>query len=256
MKKCHCTLTLKCFLSPQLWNKLAMYSRIVHLFCSNAVERASLFSHWPIRDFSSKIACAFGLFKGATSLVRCTAPYSIVLQICQRHANFNTRISNLNRSIYTLKCRPIFALSAPSQVNNLMRPSILNSTNVHRQMAQMMLQRSFSSQRGSHKRTGSYPSSSSQWEKANRTTMTYITALAIAVVGLSYAAVPLYRIFCQASGYGGTVSVVDPSEKVESMEPVRERELTIRWVVSLISILSRVYKFQTCEYHYKGHNLG
>ena len=60
--------------------------------------------------------------------------------------------------------------------------------------------------------------------------MTYMAALAVAVVGLSYAAVPLYRIFCQASGYGGTVSVVDPSEKVKTMEPLRERELTIRWV--------------------------
>lgn len=55
-----------------------------------------------------------------------------------------------------------------------------------------------------------------------------MAALAVAVVGLSYAAVPLYRIFCQASGYGGTVSVVDPSDKVENMEPLRERELTIR----------------------------
>ena len=70
------------------------------------------------------------------------------------------------------------------------------------------------------------------WSKytmsANRNTVTYITAVAVTVLGLSYAAVPLYRIFCQASGYGGTVNIADPSEKVENMEPVRERELTIR----------------------------
>ena len=30
-------------------------------------------------------------------------------------------------------------------------------------------------------------------------------ALAVGMVGLTYAAVPLYRMFCQATGYGGTV---------------------------------------------------
>ena len=68
----------------------------------------------------------------------------------------------------------------------------------------------------------------SQCRRANRSTVTYMVAIVIAVVGLSYAAVPLYRLFCQASGYGGTVVVVDPGEKVEKMKPIRERILTIR----------------------------
>ena len=29
--------------------------------------------------------------------------------------------------------------------------------------------------------------------------------VALATMGLSYAAVPLYRMFCQATGFGGTV---------------------------------------------------
>ena len=217
-----------------------MCSRIVHLLCSNAMERASLFSHSPVRDFS-QVANAFSLCKSTTSPVWCTSPF-IVLQTCQRHASFTTKMYHLNRPIYPLKYQPVFALSTPIQMKNLAQ-SFLYSTN-KQQMAQMMLQRSFSSQHGSHKRTGSY-SSSSQWERANRTTVTYITALAVAVVGLSYAAVPLYRIFCQASGYGGTVNVVDPSEKVESMEPIRERELTIRYVSSLVPRLLPVFQCYT-----------
>ena len=67
-------------------------------------------------------------------------------------------------------------------------------------------------------------------KSANRNTVMYAVAIAIAVTGLSYAAVPLYRIFCQASGYGGTVVKVDAGEKVEKMEAIRERELTIRYV--------------------------
>nr|GFC75124.1 cytochrome c oxidase assembly protein COX11, mitochondrial [Tanacetum cinerariifolium] len=33
----------------------------------------------------------------------------------------------------------------------------------------------------------------------------YLTGLVFAMVGCTYAAVPLYRRFCQATGYGGTV---------------------------------------------------
>jgi cytochrome c oxidase assembly protein Cox11 len=34
--------------------------------------------------------------------------------------------------------------------------------------------------------------------------MMYVTAVGVLVLGLSYAAVPLYRAFCQASGFSGT----------------------------------------------------
>ena len=71
---------------------------------------------------------------------------------------------------------------------------------------------------------------SPRWKSANRNTAMYMVAVAIVVTGLSYAAVPLYRIFCQASGYGGTVIKTEASEKVEKMEPIRERELTIKYV--------------------------
>ncbi|CAN0881710.1 Cytochrome c oxidase assembly protein COX11, mitochondrial [Linum grandiflorum] len=33
----------------------------------------------------------------------------------------------------------------------------------------------------------------------------YLTGLVVVMVGCTYAAVPLYRTFCQATGYGGTV---------------------------------------------------
>ncbi|KAJ3672877.1 hypothetical protein LUZ60_006251 [Juncus effusus] len=39
----------------------------------------------------------------------------------------------------------------------------------------------------------------------DRKTLAYLLGLTAAMVGASYAAVPLYRRFCQATGYGGTV---------------------------------------------------
>lgn len=41
--------------------------------------------------------------------------------------------------------------------------------------------------------------SSSAFTERNRTTAIYVIALAITVVGFSYLAVPLYRLFCQVS---------------------------------------------------------
>lgn len=42
-------------------------------------------------------------------------------------------------------------------------------------------------------------------EKKSKKMLFYLTGLVFAMVGLSYAAVPLYRRFCQATGYGGTI---------------------------------------------------
>lgn len=39
----------------------------------------------------------------------------------------------------------------------------------------------------------------------NRSTAMLMFAVIIATIGLAYAAVPLYRMFCTLTGYGGTV---------------------------------------------------
>lgn len=49
-----------------------------------------------------------------------------------------------------------------------------------------------------------YVSHAAQERKSKRILL-YLTALVFAMVGCTYAAVPLYRRFCQATGYGGTV---------------------------------------------------
>ena len=42
-------------------------------------------------------------------------------------------------------------------------------------------------------------------ETKSKKMLYYLTAVVFGMVGLNYAAVPLYRTFCQATGYGGTV---------------------------------------------------
>ncbi len=49
-------------------------------------------------------------------------------------------------------------------------------------------------------------------------------ALVLSMVGLSYAAVPLYRIFCQVTGYGGTTQ-----QASSAAERVLDRTITVRF---------------------------
>ncbi|RAL50871.1 hypothetical protein DM860_005227 [Cuscuta australis] len=51
-----------------------------------------------------------------------------------------------------------------------------------------------------------YATTATSTEKKSKKTLYYLTGLVFGMVGLSYAAVPLYRRFCQATGYGGTVT--------------------------------------------------
>ena len=60
--------------------------------------------------------------------------------------------------------------------------------------------------------------------RKNRRIMVALFALVVAMVGGSYAAVPLYRIFCQVTGFGGTTQVAEkPSETVS------DRVITVRF---------------------------
>ena len=59
--------------------------------------------------------------------------------------------------------------------------------------------------------------------RANRRVAVICLSLAVSMVGVAYAAVPLYRLFCQVTGYGGTtqVATVAPTKVVD-------RQITIR----------------------------
>ena len=55
--------------------------------------------------------------------------------------------------------------------------------------------------------------------------LTGLFVLVAGMVGLSYAAVPLYDLFCRVTGYGGTTQVAE-----EAPEQVLDREIRIRFM--------------------------
>ena len=48
-------------------------------------------------------------------------------------------------------------------------------------------------------------------ETKNKRVAFMATGLVVAMVGLAYASVPLYRLFCQVTGFGGTTQVAEAS---------------------------------------------
>jgi cytochrome c oxidase assembly protein subunit 11 len=56
--------------------------------------------------------------------------------------------------------------------------------------------------------------------------------LVVGMVGLAFASVPLYQLFCQVTGYGGTTQVADANPK-----GVIDREMKVRFDVNIESAL-------------------
>merc|ERR1712146_531 len=50
----------------------------------------------------------------------------------------------------------------------------------------------------------------------------YGLSIVIAVIGVSYASVPLYKVFCQATGFGGTTKRVESLEKLMEYQRAQE----------------------------------
>ena len=55
-------------------------------------------------------------------------------------------------------------------------------------------------------------------EQRNRTLGLIALAVAVAMLGLGYAAVPLYRLFCEATGFGGTTQRATEAEAASAAE--------------------------------------
>lgn len=66
--------------------------------------------------------------------------------------------------------------------------------------------------------------------RANLRTALAMGAIAVAMAGVSFAAVPLYRVFCQVTGYGGTTQRAD-----EAPAQIGKRVMTVRFDANVAS---------------------
>ncbi|GAU87765.1 hypothetical protein RvY_00566 [Ramazzottius varieornatus] len=76
-----------------------------------------------------------------------------------------------------------------------------------------------------------------------QTTVNYLIAIGILLLGMSYAAVPLYRVFCQVTGIGGASNLAKHGdEKVEKLVKVEDRQLRILFTADTASHLHWHFK--------------
>lgn len=80
-----------------------------------------------------------------------------------------------------------------------------------------------------------------------RTGLIYLCAAGVFMLGMSYAGVPLYRMFCQASGLGGTISRGHDTSKIETMQAVPERIIRVRFNADVSSSMRWNFRPQQSE---------
>eukprot|EP00246_Nothoceros_aenigmaticus_P008098 TRINITY_DN2258_c0_g1_i3.p1 TRINITY_DN2258_c0_g1~~TRINITY_DN2258_c0_g1_i3.p1 ORF type:complete len:169 (+),score=21.35 TRINITY_DN2258_c0_g1_i3:246-752(+) len=68
-------------------------------------------------------------------------------------------------------------------------------------------------------------------QKKSQGTLMYLSAVVVAMVGCTYASVPLYRKFCQATGYGGTVKRRETVEEKIARQATDETTAALRELV-------------------------
>lgn len=64
---------------------------------------------------------------------------------------------------------------------------------------------------------------------ANRRVGLAAGLMAVAMIGVAYAAVPLYRLFCQVTGFGGTTQVAVAAPSATQLAAVAGRSIKIRF---------------------------
>jgi len=72
----------------------------------------------------------------------------------------------------------------------------------------------------------------------NKKTAVTVVAVVAGMIGLSYASVPLYQLFCQVTGYAGTTQVA----KTAPDQPVLDRYVTVTFDSNVASGLSWSFK--------------
>lgn len=85
------------------------------------------------------------------------------------------------------------------------------------------------------------------WRRRNKTVLTYVAAAAVGMLGASYAAVPLYRLYCQTTGLGGSAVAGHASDQIESMVPVKDRIIKVTFNADVHASLQWNFRPQQTE---------
>ena len=106
------------------------------------------------------------------------------------------------------------------------------------------------------------PTSITAAKKGNRRTVTILGIIVLAMVGLSYASVPLYDLFCRVTGYGGTTQTANSgSVEIVLSHPVNVRfdanvNPSLNWQFKPVENKVKINPGEEIVINYRATNLG
>lgn len=112
-------------------------------------------------------------------------------------------------------------------IRNLLRTNIKKCTSQFQQIRRTITEKEFKQQAAEAER--------------KRNIVLYSTAGVLFTIAMTYAAVPLYRIYCLRTGMGGRAEAAD-EEKVKNMKKVHDRTLRIIFEADTESTLAWNFK--------------
>ncbi|KAH9252977.1 hypothetical protein BASA81_009133 [Batrachochytrium salamandrivorans] len=93
---------------------------------------------------------------------------------------------------------------------------------------------------GAHRLSRRFSTTTTQQQELrekNKSMGIYMLSIAFATLGMAYSAIPMYKMFCQATGFGGT-TITTTMEKANAMQPVvGAKKLTINFTGTTSSSL-------------------
>uniref|UniRef100_A0AC34F688 Cytochrome c oxidase assembly protein n=1 Tax=Panagrolaimus sp. ES5 TaxID=591445 RepID=A0AC34F688_9BILA len=75
-----------------------------------------------------------------------------------------------------------------------------------------------------------------------RDTMFYVVSIGVVVIGLTFAAIPAYRIFCESTSFGGLTQVAKDFDKIEAMSKVEDRLIRVQFNADVPSSMQWNFK--------------
>lgn len=110
------------------------------------------------------------------------------------------------------------------------QPQRLRNIDIRRDAREFASARQTAHSRGARRS----PERESMIRERNKNLAAWALALTLGTVGLSYASVPLYRVFCQVTGFGGTVRTDEEDDvgfitAIEDAQIVEGRPIKIRF---------------------------
>ena len=77
---------------------------------------------------------------------------------------------------------------------------------------------------------------------ATRDSMFYVVSIGVVAMGLTFAAIPAYRIFCESTSFGGTTQVAKDFDKIEKMSKVEDRLIRVQFNADVPSSMQWNFK--------------